>query len=65
MELGALDDIIVELPGICQPRGGDIVVSSNAPQIECWELERNDPCVCVSSVGKDIVQWLLLETQLN
>ena len=54
-ELGALDNIVVELPGICPPRGVDIVVSSNATPTACWQLAQNEPCTRVSPVGKDTV----------
>ena len=49
-ELGALDKIVTEPPGIYPMRRVDDVVSSTTVPTMCWELLRNESCEHVSSV---------------
>ena len=55
VELGTMDNIVVELPSICPPCGMDVAVSSNTVPTTCWELPLNEACVPVSPVGDNIL----------
>ena len=43
-EIGALYEIVTELPGIYPMRGADDGVSSTVVPTTCWELLRNKSC---------------------
>ena len=58
--LGATNNTVIELPGICATRGANDVVFSTAIPITCWELPWNESRKHVLSIGGDICQFFPL-----